>query len=131
MDGAPADHVATDGTVQIGVDVVNVGRRAGDEVVQFYTRTDGAGVTRPVQELRGFKRVHLEAGARTRVTFTVAVEQLAYYDAAMQLAVEPATVQVRVGNSAQHLPTRGSFTLTGPKRLLRQRSAFFCDVDVA
>ncbi|MCB0073498.1 MAG: glycoside hydrolase family 3 C-terminal domain-containing protein [Caldilineaceae bacterium] len=130
VDGAPADQVATDGTVQIGVDVVNVGQRAGDEVVQLYTRTDGAGVTRPVQELRGFKRVHLEAGARLRVTFTMAAEQLAYYDAAMQLAVEPAAVQVMVGNSAQHLPARGAFTLTGPKRRLRQRSAFFCDVDI-
>jgi beta-glucosidase len=68
--------------VQVSVEVVNTGARAGDEVVQLYTRTDGASVTRPVKELRGFKRVRLQPGERVRVIFTLPVERLAYYDAA-------------------------------------------------
>jgi beta-glucosidase len=112
------------------VEVVNTGERAGDEVVQFYTRTDGASVTRPVKELRGFQRVSLQPGERARVTFTLPVERLAYYDAAMQLAVEPATVQVMVGNSSQHLPLSGAFTIAGAKQIITQRGHYFTTATV-
>jgi hypothetical protein len=57
------ESVGADGEVQVSVEVVNTGARAGDEVVQFYTRTDGASVTRPVKELRGFKRVSTSSQA--------------------------------------------------------------------
>ena len=124
------ESVATDGRVQITVDVVNTGARAGDEVVQLYTRTDGASVTRPVKELRGFKRVSLLPGERKTVVFDLAVEQLAYYDREMQLAVEPATVSVMVGNSAQNLPLHGSFVLAGDKCVVGQRTHYFCTVEV-
>lgn len=122
--------VTADGEVQISVEVVNTGARAGDEVVQLYTRTDGASVTRPVKELRGFKRVSLQPGERKRVVFTLPVERLAYYDAAMQLAVEPASVQVMVGNSSQHLPLSGAFAVTGDKRIVGQRKHYFCQTEV-
>ena len=121
---------ATDGELQISVEVMNVGARAGEEVVQLYTRLEGASVTRPVKELKGFKRVHLEAGERKRVRFTLPVELLAYYDAAMQLAVEPATVQVMVGNSSAHLPLCATVALTGDKCVLAQRQVYFCNADV-
>ena len=124
------ERVGADDTVQVAIDVVNTGNRAGDEVVQLYTRTDGASVTRPVQELRGFRRVHLEPGERKRVTFALPVELLAYYDADMQLVVEPATVQVMVGNSSQNLPMCGTFALAGTKRVVGQRTHFFCSVEV-
>jgi beta-glucosidase len=124
------ETVATDGAVQVSLDVTNTGRRAGDEVVQLYTRTDGASVTRPVKELRGFRRVYLAPGERAHVTFTLPAELFAYYDAAMQLAVEPAAVQVMVGNSSQHLPLAGAFALAGEKRVLGRREQFFCTVEV-
>ncbi len=123
-------RVAMDGVVQVAVEVVNTGDRAGDEVVQLYTRTDGASLTRPVKELRGFRRVHLAPGERKHVTFTLPVELLAYYDAAMQLVVEPATVQVMVGNSSQHLPVRDVCTLSGATRVLGQRTHYACQVEV-
>jgi beta-glucosidase len=125
------NSVGADGEVQVSVEVVNTGDRAGDEVVQLYTRTDGASVTRPVKELRGFKHIQLEPGERARVTFTLPVERLAYYDAALHLAVEPARVQVMVGNSAQNLPLQGSFAVAGDKRTVGQRTAYFCEVEVA
>ncbi len=125
------ESVATDGEVQVSVEVVNTGSRAGDEVAQLYTHTEGASVTRPVKELRGFQRVHLAPGERVRVTFTLPVELLAYYDASMQLAVEPATVQVMVGNSSQHLPLSGAFSLEGATRVVGLRTHYFCAVEVA
>lgn len=124
------ERVATDGSVQVTVDVVNTGARAGDEVVQLYTRTDGASVTRPVQELRGFQRVSLQPRERKTVVFDLAVEQLAYYDREMQLVVEPAMVQVMVGASSAHLPLTATFAITGARRIVGQRSHYFCAVDV-
>jgi beta-glucosidase len=124
---SPAQILA-DGAVTVTVDVVNTGTRTGDEVVQLYTRTDGASVTRPVQELRGFGRVSLQPGERKTVTFELAAEQLAYYNGAMQLTVEPTTVQVMVGNSAHHLPLTASFEIVGEKRLLDRRNTYFTGV---
>jgi beta-glucosidase len=129
-DNLAVDTAATDGKIQISLEVINTGDRAGDEVVQLYTRTDGATVTRPVLELRGFRRTHLLPGERKRVTFTLPVELLAYFDATMQLSVEPATVQIMAGNSSQNLPLRGSITLSGAKRTLPRRTRYLCEVAV-
>jgi beta-glucosidase len=117
-------------TVQISVDVTNTGARAGDEVVQFYTRTDGASVTRPVKELRGFRRVALEPGASRTVTLELALPQMAYLDASMRLAVEPATVTVMVGNSARDIAQSGQFRIVGPAMHLKERSRFSNSVTV-
>lgn len=118
-------EVSADGSVTIAVDVTNVGDVAGDEVVQFYTRTVGASVTRPVKELRGFKRVHLAAGETTRVSFVTPIAQLSYHDHAMAGVVEPVTVEVLVGNSSQHLPLMGSFEIVGKKVALGAAWAMF------
>ena len=51
------------------VTVENTGTRAGDEVVQLYLRDDVASITRPVRELRGFRRIHLRPGERRDIAF--------------------------------------------------------------
>jgi beta-glucosidase len=116
------------GSVTATVDVTNTGSIAGDEVVQLYTRTDGASVTRPVKELRAFKRVTLQPGETKQITFTLHMPQMAYYDLQMNLAVEPGTVRVLVGNSSQHLPQEANFRIDGPALKLQQREVFFNDV---
>ncbi len=125
------DRIVTYDAVQVSLEVTNTGAIAGDEVMQLYTRTEGASVTRPVKELRGFRRIHLAPGERVRVTFTLPAEQLAYYDDTMQLAVEPATVHVMVGNSSQNLPLTSVFALVGAKQIIEQRTHYFCAVEVA
>ena len=57
-----AARMSAGGTLDVSVDVANVGARAGDEVVQLYLQDLVASVTRPVQELKGFQRVTLEPG---------------------------------------------------------------------
>lgn len=74
--------------------------------------------------------MHLDPGERKRVHFTLPVELLAYYDAAMQLAVEPATVQVMVGNSSVHLPLCATVALNGQKRLIPHRQVYFSKAEV-
>jgi beta-glucosidase len=103
-----------DGEVTVQAEVVNVGDRAGDEVVQLYVRDEEATVARPVRELRGFQRVHLAPGERRTVAFTLHAEQFAYTGADMRRVVEPGRVSLSVGRSSDDLPLRATIELTGP-----------------
>ena len=103
-----------DGELTVEVDVVNVGERAGDEVVQLYVRDEEATVARPVRELLGFRRVHLAPGERCTVAFTLHAEQFAYTGADMRRVVEPGRVSILVGRSSDDLPLRATIELTGP-----------------
>ena len=93
-------RVAPGGSVTVSVDLENVGRRDGDEVVQLYLRDVASSVTRPVRELKGFERVSLRAGERRRVQFTLTPEHLGFYDARMRFVVEPGAFKVFVGTSS-------------------------------
>ncbi|MDB4888936.1 MAG: glycoside hydrolase family 3 domain protein, partial [Gemmatimonadetes bacterium] len=94
------------------VDVTNSGRRAGTEVAQLYLRDDAATVTRPVRELRGFRRVELQPGETRTLRFTLRPDDLAMYDRDMRRVVEPGTFTVWAGgSSAATLESR--FTVTG------------------
>jgi beta-glucosidase len=109
----------------------NVGERAGDEVVQLYVRDEEASVTRPVKELRGFRRVHLAAGrARRRVSFRLAAEQLAFTGLDGQLVLEPGLVRVMVGTSSADLPCQADLELTGETAVLARRSRYLTEVAV-
>ena len=96
--------VPMDGVVTATVDVTNVGDRAGDEVVQLYIRDVEASVTRPIKELRGFKRVSLQPGETRHVSFELAVEQLAFTGVDGSLRVEPGAVTIMAGTSSEDLP---------------------------
>jgi beta-glucosidase len=90
----------TNGTVTVSVDVKNTGNRRGAEVVQLYLRDDYASVTRPVKELKGFKKIWLDAGQSQTVTFTIDAEALSFYDANMKWIVEPGTFTVMTGTAS-------------------------------
>ncbi len=108
-----ADQVDSRGQVQISCDVANTGSVAGDQVVQLYLRDRHARVTRPVQELAGFKRVELAPGAACTVTFTVEMRQLGFYDRDMRFVVEPGHIDVMIGGSSDDIRLRGAFEITG------------------
>jgi beta-glucosidase len=106
--GAPklsAAQIKTDGSVAVNVDVRNTGKVAGDEVVQLYLRDVVSSVTRPLKELRGFKRVSLAPGASTTVTFTLDSNAFALWDKDMRHVVEPGEFQVMVGPNSASLKT--------------------------
>ncbi len=91
-------------TLVVTMTVANTGARPGTEVVQLYVRDDVGSVTRPLRELRGFRRVVLEAGAARTVEFRVPVGELGVWGSAMKFAVEPGTFRVFVGpNSTAEL----------------------------
>ena len=95
------------------VRVTNTGARAGDDVVQLYGRDVIGSVTRPVAQLLGFHRVHLEAGACADVTFTVPPARLAFTDRAGRRVVEPGELRVWVGASVADHATEVAVSLTG------------------
>jgi beta-glucosidase len=96
------DKIAATGTAKVSVTVTNAGARAGDQVVQMYVHHTVSSVVQPVIELKGFRRVHLEPGASTTVSFDVGPEQLSILNAEMKRVVEPGAVDLMIGaNSAQ------------------------------
>src|SRR5579884_103412 len=88
------------GEATVSVDVVNTGARAGDEVAQMYVHERVASVTRPVMELEGFERVHLDPGQRKTVKFRLGPKELSMLNADMHWVVEPGTFDVMVGPSS-------------------------------
>ncbi len=118
------------GSVVAGVDVANVGDVAGDEVVQLYVRDVEASVSRPVKELRGFKRVTLQPGERRRVSFELAVEQLAFTGVDGGLVLEPGRVRVMIGTSSDDLPCQAEFSIEGTATRLAGRTRYFTAVSV-
>ncbi|MBI5667556.1 MAG: glycoside hydrolase family 3 C-terminal domain-containing protein [Chloroflexi bacterium] len=100
-------------TVTIRADVRNSGLRAGDEVVQLYVNVPSASVTRPVKELKGFKRVTLQPGETSTVIFELPVNLLGFYNREMQFVVEPGIVEVMVGASSADIRLTGAFEIVG------------------
>jgi beta-glucosidase len=95
-------EVAADGTLRVSVEITNTGSRAGDEVAQLYVGYEGAQVDRPVKDLKGFARVHLEPGETKRVELSLPIPRLAYYDEAQaRWVIEPITYRVYVGPSSR------------------------------
>jgi beta-glucosidase len=107
------EAVAPTGTVTISIDVKNTGPREGDEVVQLYLSDRAGSVTRPVRELKGFKRITLQPGETKTVIFKVPVTHLAFYNRAMEVVVEPGAVDVMVGSSSADIRASGTFEITG------------------
>ena len=95
-----SSSIGKDGSITITVDVENTGSRAGDEVVQLYLRDDVATVTRPEKELKGFRKISLNAGEKKSVQFIVTPEELSFYNLSMKKVVEPGTFTVYVGGNS-------------------------------
>ena len=104
-----APKVTAEGTVKVTVKVKNTGKRSGDEVVQLYVQHLGSKVERPRLELKGFRRVRVEAGAEKAVVFDLKPHDLAYWDAAAHVwRVEKEQVRVVAGGSSDNLTVQST-----------------------
>jgi beta-glucosidase len=99
------------GTAVVRCRVKNSGRRAGDEVIQLYLRDLLATVARPVLELKGFQRVHLEPGEEREVAFSLSTAELRMLDERLQWVVEPGTFRIAVGASSRDIRLKGVLTV--------------------
>ncbi len=106
--------VAADGSVQATVTVKNVGKRAGDEVVQLYLKPLDPKRTRALKELRGIERVTLDAGQSRQLSFTVKPDRdlTIYDDAKKAYAVDAGRFEVQIGASSADIRAKSVLTVT-------------------
>ncbi len=83
--------------INIQVEVENIGKRDGDEVVQLYVTDLAASVTVPIRSLQGFQRIHLQSGEKKTVDFILQPQQLALFDNQGRQKVEPGEFEISVG----------------------------------
>ena len=93
-------EMARNGEVNVSVKVTNSGGMDGEEIVQLYIRDLYSSATRPVKELKDFKRVPLRAGETKTVSFILPAEKLAFYDKRMNYTVEAGEYEIMVGASS-------------------------------
>ena len=97
--------------IRVSVNVTNTGGVAGEEVVQLYLHDVVASVSRPVKELKGFKKISLQPGEMKEVDFDISVEDLKYYNHKMKWTTDPGEFQLFIGGNSRDL-LQTSFMLT-------------------
>jgi beta-glucosidase len=105
-----AGSVSASGKVTVSATITNTGSVAGDDVAQLYIHQDGTTILQPVRRLDGFQRVTLAPGKAETVTFTLARDQIGFYNNQGQFEVDPGTVNVYVGDSSTG-GLQGQFTM--------------------
>jgi beta-glucosidase len=100
------------GQVMVSVKVTNTGSRAGDEVVQLYISHLNSKVERPGKELKGFKRLTLQAHQSRTVTIPLKAKDLAYWDVRQQkFVIEDDRIELQVGSSSTDIRARQSIAV--------------------
>lgn len=117
-------------TLKISCKVQNSGKVAGEEVVQLYLQDEIGSLPRPVKELKGFVRVHLEPGEEKTVIFDFSVNLMAFFDSDYQLILEPGKFKVFVGSSSDDIRLQGAFMLNGEKKMFVSHREYSCPVQV-
>jgi beta-glucosidase len=95
------DKIKVTGSVKVKINVTNTGKITGEEIVQMYIRDKVSSVTRPLKELKGFKRLQLNPGEKKTVTMEIKPEHLAFHNIDMEYVVEPGEFEIMVGNSSK------------------------------
>ncbi|MGQ1784565.1 glycoside hydrolase family 3 N-terminal domain-containing protein [Saccharicrinis sp. GN24d3] len=105
--GFSKNGIHTNESVTITCNVKNTGKVKGDEVIQLYIRDELASVSRPIKELKGFKRVTLDAGQQKQLSFTLTPDDLSMLNIDMERVVEPGDFRIMIGASSKDIRLRG------------------------
>jgi beta-glucosidase len=103
--------MAANGSIQVSATITNRGSRAAEEVAQLYIHDRVASITRPVRDLKAFRKIALAPGQSQTVSFTLTPADLAFYGLQDRPTVEPGTFDVWIAPSAESDGVRGSFDL--------------------
>jgi beta-glucosidase len=101
-----SNRMGTSDSTRVSVKITNTGPIAGDEVVQLYICDELSSVARPVNELKGFRRLHLEPGSSGEVQFTINPEMLSMLNQDMEKVLEPGRFRIMVGASSKDIRQR-------------------------
>lgn len=99
------ESIGTQGETKVSVDITNTGTRRGDEIVQLYIRDDVSSVTRPVKELRGFRRISLDPNETKTVELSLGPQELSFINREMRRVVEAGAFTIMVGGNSDDLIT--------------------------
>jgi beta-glucosidase len=105
-------NLATNGEIAVSARITNRGSRAAEEVVQLYTHDRTASITRPVRELKAYRKITLAPGESQVVRFTLRASDLSFIGVANKPVIEPGTFDVWIAPSAEAEGVRSSFELT-------------------
>jgi beta-glucosidase len=86
--------------ITASVSVTNTGKRSGTETVQLYIRDMVASITLPVKELKGFQQITLQPGETRKVSFTLSVNDLKFYNSNLKYVSEPGDFKVFIGTNS-------------------------------
>jgi beta-glucosidase len=89
-----------DDKITVSVEITNDGNFDGDEVVQLYIRDLVASVTRPVKELKGFKKIMIRIGKTEKVEFVLSAKDFEFYNQSMKKVAEPGEFEIWVGSNS-------------------------------
>jgi beta-glucosidase len=117
-------------SINVSFKIKNIGNAAGDETAQLYVNDKVASITRPVKELKGFAKVHLDVGEEKSVTFELPVDLFAFYDSKMNFIVEAGEFEIMIGSSSEDIRLRGSVELKSNVKVSKKRSKFFSTVKI-
>ena len=95
-----AVRLTMNGSITAGVTVTNTGDRQGCETVQLYIRDLKGSVVRPLRELKGFKKITLEAGRSANVSFEITADMLRFYGIDMEFAAEKGDFVLYIGGDS-------------------------------
>lgn len=118
-------EIDAQGGIRIEAVVLNTGNCEGDEVVQLYLSDRYAGMTRPVKELAGFKRITLKPGERKKVIFEVLASQTAFLDRDMRWKIEKGMIDVEIGSSSEDIRLTGEFRIKNDGWIEGRNRAFY------
>jgi len=104
-----ADKIPVDGGLKINFRVKNTGQLTGDEVVQLYLHDVVGSVSRPVKELKKFKRIHLSPAEEQQISFEINSNDLSMLDAKLKKVVEPGIFEVMIGSSSADIRLHSTF----------------------
>ena len=97
--------------IDVSVTVTNTGKYDGEEIVQLYLRDRVGSITRPVKELKDFKKIRIKAGESSIVHFQVDKEKLSFYNQQLQWVAEPGDFDLMIGASSEDIRLKDSFEL--------------------
>ena len=100
-----------DETIEVSLQISNIGNYAGEETVQLYLRDRVGSIVRPVKELKDFKKLFLNAGETKTIRFMIDQQKLSFYNQQLQWVAEPGDFDLMIGSSSDDIRLKESFEL--------------------
>ena len=110
-----SDAMSPDQKVTLSFDLANTGKVEGTEIVQLYLRDLVASVVRPLKELKGFQKIHLQPGETRRVSFAIDRDLLSFYNSQLVWGAEAGDFKLMVGSASDDIRLEGSLKLLPSK----------------